>query len=109
MDLTSNHPVCVTHVPAPGVTHVPALHRSAEPVPSKPRLVRCDRMARKRCRRYNEPGRAHELTFSCYRRLPLLSRDRTREWLIEAIQAARAQERFDLWAYVVMPEHVHIL
>ena len=26
MDLTSNHPVCVTHVPAPGVTHVPALH-----------------------------------------------------------------------------------
>src|SRR5438105_3542553 len=66
-------------------------------------------MARKRCRRYNEPGHAHELTFSCYGRLPLLSRDRTRGWLMEAIDEARTSERFDLWAYVIMPEHVHIL
>jgi putative transposase len=66
-------------------------------------------MARKRCRRDNQPGHAHELTFSCYRRLPLLSRDRTRGWLIEAIEAARERMRFDLWAYVIMPEHVHIL
>ncbi len=62
-------------------------------------------MARKRCRRYDEVGHAHELTFSCDRRLPLLSRDRTRHWLIEAIQAARGRTRFDLWAYVIMPEH----
>ena len=66
-------------------------------------------MARKRCRRYDDPGHAHELTFSCYRRLPLLSRDRTREWLVEAIAEAGDRERFDLWAYVIMPEHVHIL
>ena len=66
-------------------------------------------MARKRCQRYDDPGHAHELTFSCYRRLPLLSRDRTREWLVEAIEDARGRERFDLWAYVIMPEHVHVL
>jgi putative transposase len=66
-------------------------------------------MIYKRCRRINEPGHAHELTFSCYRWLALLSRDRTRTWLIEAIEEARKQMRFDLWAYVVMPEHVHIL
>jgi len=66
-------------------------------------------MARKRCRCYDESGHAHELTFSCFRRLPLLSRDRTREWLVEAIDEARVRERFDLWAYVIMPEHVHIL
>ena len=66
-------------------------------------------MARKRCRRYDEPGHAHELTFSCYRRLPLLSRDRTRGWLVEAIDEARSREKFDLWAYVIMPEHVHLL
>jgi putative transposase len=66
-------------------------------------------MARKRCRRYDEPGHAHELTFSCYRRLPLLSRDLTRGWLVEAIEDARVRERFDLWAYVIMPEHAHIL
>ncbi len=66
-------------------------------------------MSRKTCRRINEPGHAHELTFSCYRRLPLLSRDRSRKWLIEAIETARQTMRFDLWAYVIMPEHAHIL
>ena len=66
-------------------------------------------MARKHCRPYNDPGHAHELTFSCHRRLPLLSRDRTRGWLVEAIDEARARDRFDLLAYVIMPEHVHLL
>jgi putative transposase len=63
----------------------------------------------KRCRRINEPGHAHELTFSCFHRLRLLSRDRTRRWLIDAIEQARRRAHFDLWAYVIMPEHVHIL
>ncbi len=66
-------------------------------------------MARKACRRIDEPGHAHALTFSCYQRLPLLARDRSRMWLIEAIEAARRRLNFDLWAYAVMPEHVHIL
>ena len=64
---------------------------------------------RKQCKRLNLVGHAHELTFSCYQRLPLLSRDRTRLWLAEAIRAARAKCQFDLWAYVFMPEHVHLL
>jgi putative transposase len=66
-------------------------------------------MSRKRCRRFDEAGHAHSLTFSCYRRLPLLSKDRTRNWLIEAIDEARQHTQFDLWAYVIMPEHVHLL
>ena len=37
---------------------------------------------RKRCKRYNIPGEAHELTFSCFQRLPLLSKDRTRHWFL---------------------------
>jgi len=32
----------------------------------------------KRCRRLNEPGHAHALTFSCFRRQPFLSKDRSR-------------------------------
>lgn len=64
---------------------------------------------RKRCRRADEPNHAHALTFSCYRRLPLLSRDRTRRWLVEAIEEARSRACFDLWAYVIMPEHAHLL
>jgi putative transposase len=55
------------------------------------------------------PGEAHKLTFSCYRRLKMLSRDRTRLWLIEALDAARHKHDFELWAYVIMPEHAHVL
>jgi len=63
----------------------------------------------KTCKRWNEPGHAHELTFSCFHRLPLLSRDRSREWFVKAVNRARANYRFDIWAYVIMPEHVHML
>ena len=64
---------------------------------------------RKTVRHYDEPGYAHFLTFSCYQRLPLLSKDRSRDWLIEALQAARHKHSFDLWGWVIMPEHVHLL
>ena len=57
----------------------------------------------------NEPGHAHELTFSCFRGLPFLGPDRTCQWLAEAIDEARSQFDFALWAYVFMPEHVHLL
>ena len=63
----------------------------------------------KRRVRYNEPGQPRELTFSCYRQYAFLSRDRTREWLCEALDEARAESGFELWAYVIMPEHVHVL
>ena len=60
-------------------------------------------------RNYNEPGHAHELTFSCYKGFKFLRAERTCEWLAEAIQDARADLNFDLWAYVFMPEHVHLI
>jgi putative transposase len=63
----------------------------------------------KRRVRYNEPGEPRELTFSCYNQYAFLSRDRTREWLCEALDKARAECGFQLWAYVIMPEHVHLL
>jgi len=63
----------------------------------------------KTCRRYNTPGDAHELTFSCYRHQPLLLEDRTRLWLAESISIARERHKFDLWAWVFMPTHVHLL
>jgi putative transposase len=63
----------------------------------------------KRRVRYNEPGQPRELTFSCYHGYAFLGRDRTRQWLCEALDQARSQFGFQLWAYVVMPEHVHVL
>jgi putative transposase len=64
---------------------------------------------RKRVHSYNEPGHAHELTFSCFHGLQLLSKDRTRQWFISAMRCARRDLKLDLWAYVIMPEHVHVL
>jgi putative transposase len=58
---------------------------------------------------YNILGQAHELTFSCYQRFQFLKADRTCQWLADAIQAARSERDFHLWAYVFMPEHVHMI
>ncbi|MCG8586999.1 MAG: transposase [Pirellulales bacterium] len=64
---------------------------------------------RKRCRRFDVPGDAHFLTFSCFKRLPLLNRDRSRRWMVDAIDLGRRKAPFDLWAFVIMPEHVHLV
>jgi putative transposase len=64
---------------------------------------------RKKCRRLNAPGHAHELTFSCYRGQPLLCSQRARGYLAEAISRSRQKHSFHVWAYVLMPEHVHLL
>ena len=63
----------------------------------------------KRRKRYAEPGQPRELTFSCYRRFPFFSRPRACEWFRDSLEFARAQIRFQIWAYVLMPEHVHLL
>jgi putative transposase len=64
---------------------------------------------RKTKRTYNEPGHAHYLTYSCFDRLPLLSAARTCEWVLESIGTAKARHEMDVYAYVIMPEHVHLL
>jgi putative transposase len=63
----------------------------------------------KTCKRHNEPGHAHALTFSCYHSQPLLEDDRIKEFFVQAIAAARTRHDFALLAYVVMPTHAHLL
>jgi len=57
----------------------------------------------------NEPGHSHFLTFSCWKRWPLISKDRSRQWVIDAIEQTRKTQNIAVWAYVLMPEHVHLL
>lgn len=64
---------------------------------------------RKRRRSINEPGHAHFLTYSCYNRLPLLGKDRSRQWVIDAMHRMRIQLDVSISAFVIMPEHVHML
>src|SRR5260221_8864957 len=60
-------------------------------------------------KRYYGRGHLHFLTFSCYRRLPLLSTARARNVFVQALSRIRERYGFPLVGYVVMPEHVHLL
>ncbi len=64
---------------------------------------------RKRVRHFHEPGDFHELTFSCYQRLPLLTTAERCRLLCQAIDRAISSHEFSLAAFVIMPEHVHLL
>ena len=64
---------------------------------------------RKKVRHFHQPGDLHELTFSCYRRMPLLTNDEWRRRLAKSIDEAGKKCRIELVAFVFMPEHVHLL
>ena len=58
---------------------------------------------------FNVPGEPHELTFTCFKYRKFLHSDRTRWYVIDALSRFPGQFAFDLWAYVIMPEHVHLV
>lgn len=60
-------------------------------------------------KRYYGRGDLHFLTFSCYRRLPLLRTIRARNVFVHALGKIRERHKFLLVGYVVMPDHVHLL
>lgn len=58
---------------------------------------------------YNTPGHAHEITYSVYRRKNIFSNPYAGEMFLFELAAARKEFSFQLWAYVIMPNHVHLL
>ncbi|MCA9244053.1 MAG: transposase, partial [Phycisphaerales bacterium] len=64
---------------------------------------------RRRRRSSDDASVAQALTFSTFRRQPFLKRDRACEWLSDAVATARSRHGFELWAFVFMPEHVHLV
>lgn len=60
-------------------------------------------------KRYYGHDHLHFLTFSCYRRLPLLNTMRARNLFVHALDKIRERYKFLLVGYVVMPNHVHLL
>src|SRR5579863_3774937 len=60
-------------------------------------------------RQWNIPHHAHELTFSVYRRRQWLSDPAAAQVFLQGLDEARARLNFDVFAYVVMPEHCHAL
>ena len=63
----------------------------------------------KNLKRYYGLGHLHFITFSCYRRLPLLGTARSRNAFVGALKEVRVKFGLALVGYVVMPEHVHLL
>src|SRR6266705_4014715 len=60
-------------------------------------------------KRYHGRGDLHFLTFSCYRRLPLLGTVQARNLFVQALGKIRERYKCLLVGYVVMPNHVHLL
>ena len=59
--------------------------------------------------RYHQTGDLHFVTFSCYRRQPYLGTPVARDLFERSLETMRCRYDFFVTAYVVMPEHVHLL
>ncbi len=68
-----------------------------------------DYFRRKRFHHYNTPGHAHELTFWCLRHARLFDDALACDLFLQELSRARVAYRFKLYAYVVMPTHVHLV
>jgi REP-associated tyrosine transposase len=55
------------------------------------------------------PGGVRFLTFSCQRRLPLFSNAKVARVFVRSLVRVRRETGLELFAWVVMPEHVHLL
>ena len=60
-------------------------------------------------KRYYGTGSLHFITWSCYRREPLLGHPARRDLVLTVLELMRVRYRFVVIGYVVMPEHVHLL
>jgi putative transposase len=59
--------------------------------------------------RIQKAGCFHFITFSCYHRLPFLARPGAYSIFENELECVRQQYQFVIAAYVLMPEHVHLL
>jgi putative transposase len=60
-------------------------------------------------RRYQQTQNFHFITFSCYRRRPFLETDAAKDTTERLLEEVRRRQGLSLAAYVLMPEHVHLL
>ena len=60
-------------------------------------------------KRFQRADALHFVTFSCFHRLPLLEAPAAREIVEAVLEQTRARHQGRVYAYVLMPEHVHLL
>jgi putative transposase len=60
-------------------------------------------------KRFQKAESLHFITFSCFHRLPLLSGPEPKRTVEEILEQTRQRHEARIYAYVLMPEHVHLL
>jgi putative transposase len=60
-------------------------------------------------KRYQTSGHDHFITFTCYHQHPYLDNDHARIVFEQTLETLRTRHDFFVYAYVVMPNYVHLL
>jgi len=60
-------------------------------------------------KRFQKTEALHFITFSCFHRLPLLEAPGAKETVEAVLEQIRARHQARVYAYVLMPEHIHLL
>ena len=60
-------------------------------------------------KRFQQAEALHFITFSCFHRLPLLDAPCIKEMFEAVLEQTRGRHEPRIYAYVLMPEHVHLL
>jgi putative transposase len=60
-------------------------------------------------KRYQTSGHDHAINFSCYHHFPYLQLPTSRDLFEHSLEKTRIKYQFEIYAYVVMPDHVHLL
>jgi len=60
-------------------------------------------------KRFQKAEALHFITFSCFQRLPFLEAAAPKDTVEAVLEETRARHEARVYAYVLMPEHVHLL
>jgi putative transposase len=60
-------------------------------------------------KRFQQAEALHFITFSCFHRLPYLEAAEPKDTVEAVLELTRARHQACIYAYVLMPEHVHLL
>jgi REP-associated tyrosine transposase len=60
-------------------------------------------------KRFQKAEALHFITFSCFHRLPFLAAPEPKETFEAVLERTRARHQARVYAYVLMPEHIHLL
>jgi putative transposase len=59
--------------------------------------------------RFQQTNQLHFITFSCYKRQPFLQTPAAKDTVQQILEQTRKQQGLVIAAYVLMPEHIHLL